>query len=64
MLPELLFSIISLSGATTPMPDPLKVDSCVLPESYSFEHAQCQIRLHNPGSKDAEIQLEHFFKEG
>ncbi len=57
MLPELLFSIISLAGATTPMPDPLKVDSCVLPESYSFDHAHCQIRLQNAGSKDVEVQL-------
>jgi len=58
MLPELLISMLSLSAFAAASPtDPLTVESCRLPDSYSFEHAHCQIRLHNAGSKDLSVQF-------
>src|SRR5262249_2413454 len=56
--PQLLFSILSLSASAAAAPtDPLKIDSCVLPDSYSFEHAHCQVRLHNGSGKDLDVQF-------
>src|SRR3954469_8393108 len=57
MLPELLLAIISLPVSATSAADPLKVDSCLLPDSYSFEHVRCQVRLHNSGGQALEVQL-------